>query len=129
MVNATPRPLYPRERPPRERPGTHCKGGWVGPRAGLDGRKISPPRDSIPGPSYASIYNYIPETIHVSRVYSVTCTLYSQFVLHVMLFIVLQVLCIYSVAGALYLQFVLHIMLFIVLQVLCIYNVAGALYL
>jgi len=32
MVNATPRPLYP-----RERPGTHCTGGWVGPRAGLDG--------------------------------------------------------------------------------------------
>ena len=26
----------------RERPGTHCTGGWVGPRAGLDGRKISP---------------------------------------------------------------------------------------
>jgi hypothetical protein len=31
VVNATPRPLYP-----RERPGTHCIGGWVGPRAGLD---------------------------------------------------------------------------------------------
>jgi len=28
---------------PRERPGTHCTGGWVGSRAGLDGRKISPP--------------------------------------------------------------------------------------
>jgi hypothetical protein len=26
-----PRPLYP-----RERPGTHCTAGWVGPRAGLD---------------------------------------------------------------------------------------------
>jgi len=22
---------------PQERPGTHCIGGWVGPRAGLDG--------------------------------------------------------------------------------------------
>ena len=22
--------------PPRERPGTHCMGGWVGPRAGVD---------------------------------------------------------------------------------------------
>ena len=32
LVNATPRPLYP-----RERSGTHCIGGWVGPRAGLDG--------------------------------------------------------------------------------------------
>jgi len=31
VVNATPRPLYP-----RERPGTLCMGGWVGSRAGLD---------------------------------------------------------------------------------------------
>jgi hypothetical protein len=31
FVNATPRQLYP-----RERPGTGCIGGWVGPRAGLD---------------------------------------------------------------------------------------------
>jgi len=29
---------------PRERPGTHFAGGWVGPRADLDGRKISSPR-------------------------------------------------------------------------------------
>ena len=30
---------------PRERPGTHCTGGWVGPRAGLDGcgKSRSPP--------------------------------------------------------------------------------------
>ena len=29
---------------PRERPGTHCAGGWVGTRAGLDGcRKSRPP--------------------------------------------------------------------------------------
>jgi hypothetical protein len=29
---------------PRERPGTHCIGGWVGPRAGLDGcEKPHPP--------------------------------------------------------------------------------------
>jgi hypothetical protein len=31
-VGATDRPLYP-----RECPGAHCKGGWVGPRTGLDG--------------------------------------------------------------------------------------------
>ena len=32
MVNVTPRsPL------PQERPSTHCIGGWVGPRAGLEG--------------------------------------------------------------------------------------------
>ena len=30
---------------PRERPGTHCKGGWVGPRVGLDrcGNSSPPP--------------------------------------------------------------------------------------
>jgi len=36
---------------PRERPGTHFTGGWVGPRAGLDGRKISSPPGFDPGPS------------------------------------------------------------------------------
>ena len=36
VVNAIPRPLYP-----RERPGTHCIGGWVVPRAGLDGCRKS----------------------------------------------------------------------------------------
>ena len=47
VFSATPRPLYP-----REGPGTHCIGGWVGLRAGLDGcGKSRPHRDSIPGPS------------------------------------------------------------------------------
>ena len=37
---------------PRERPATHCTGGWVGPRACLDRCGKSPLyRDSIPGPS------------------------------------------------------------------------------
>ena len=37
---------------PRERPGTHCTGGWVGFRAGLDRcGKSRPHRDSIPAPS------------------------------------------------------------------------------
>jgi len=31
---------------PRERPGTLCTGGWVGPRAGLNGRKIFDPGPS-----------------------------------------------------------------------------------
>jgi hypothetical protein len=49
-VSTTPRPLYP-----RERPGTHCTGGWVGPRVGLDVcEKSRPHRDSIPGPSARS---------------------------------------------------------------------------
>ena len=44
VVYATPRPLYP-----RERAGTHCTGGWVDFRAGLDGFvKSRPHRDSIP---------------------------------------------------------------------------------
>ena len=33
---------------PRERPGINFAGSWVGPMAGLEGRKISSPRDSIP---------------------------------------------------------------------------------
>ena len=36
---------------PRERPGTHFTGGWVGHRADLDGRKISSPSGFDPGPS------------------------------------------------------------------------------
>jgi hypothetical protein len=47
VVSTTPRPLYS-----LERPGTHCTGGRVGPRAGLDGCKKSQPyRDSISRPS------------------------------------------------------------------------------
>jgi len=39
VVNAAHRPFYP-----RERPGPLCIGGWVGPRAGLDGcGKSRPP--------------------------------------------------------------------------------------
>ena len=41
VVNATPRPLYP-----RERAGTHCTEGLLGPRTGLDGCGISSP---LPG--------------------------------------------------------------------------------
>jgi hypothetical protein len=38
--------------PPGKRPGTHCTGGRVGPRAGLDGcGKSRPHRKSISGPS------------------------------------------------------------------------------
>jgi len=34
---------------PGKKPGTHCIGGWVGPRAGLDECGKSRHRDSIPG--------------------------------------------------------------------------------
>jgi len=36
---------------PWERTGTHFAGGWVGPRDGLDGRKISSSKGFDPGPS------------------------------------------------------------------------------
>ena len=40
VVNVTPRPLYS-----LEKPGTHCVGGWVGLRVGLDkcGKSRPPP--------------------------------------------------------------------------------------
>ena len=42
----------PADLPPGKRAGSHYTGGWVGPRAGLDGcEKYCPYRDSIPGPS------------------------------------------------------------------------------
>jgi len=54
VVNATPRPIYP-----RDRPGTHCIGGWLGSRVGLDGcGKSRPHRDSISGPSSSSKLPY-----------------------------------------------------------------------
>jgi len=47
VVNATPRPLYP-----RERRGTHCIGDWVDPSAALNWcGKSRRHRDSIAGPS------------------------------------------------------------------------------
>ena len=47
--------------PPRKRPGTHCIGGWVGLRAGLDGcGKSRPYRDSIPGRSLLAMVTNVP---------------------------------------------------------------------
>ena len=45
VINATPRPHYP-----RQTPGTHCIGGWVGPRAGLDECGKSRPPAGIRSP-------------------------------------------------------------------------------
>jgi len=39
VVNATPRPIYP-----RKKPATYCIGGWVGSGAGLDGCGKSRPQ-------------------------------------------------------------------------------------
>jgi hypothetical protein len=48
VINATLRPLYP-----RERPNTHCTGGWVGAGAVLGGC-----RNSRPSPGFD------PRTVH-----------------------------------------------------------------
>jgi len=65
VVNATPRPLYP-----WERPGTHCIAGWEGPRAGLDGcGKSRPHWDSIPGPSTQKRVAILIELFHPTLLY------------------------------------------------------------
>ena len=47
VVSSTPQTHFT----PGERHGTHLTGGWVGPRAGLEGRKISSPPGFDLGPS------------------------------------------------------------------------------
>jgi hypothetical protein len=44
------------------------------------------------------IYNYIPETNHVSTVHSVAAVLYLQFVLHAILFLPLIMFCAFILA-------------------------------
>jgi len=62
VVNATRRPPYPLG----NRPGTHCIGGWVGPRDGLgECVKSRPHRDSIPGSS--SPYRFVIPFIKASK--------------------------------------------------------------
>jgi hypothetical protein len=51
VVNARPRPLYP-----RKGPGTHCIVGWLGP-TGME--NIAPHRGSIPGPSNLPVWTRI----------------------------------------------------------------------
>jgi hypothetical protein len=55
VVSTTPRPLYP-----RERAGTNCTGGWVGPRIGQDvceiGGQHNAPADLPPGKSRYQLY-------------------------------------------------------------------------
>jgi len=62
---------------PRERPGTHCTGGWVGPRAGLDrcGKSRPPPpgfdprtvqsvRQSLYRLSYSALFYYTEQRLN-----------------------------------------------------------------
>jgi hypothetical protein len=49
---------------PPERDATHCKGGWVGPRASLDGlQKISPPSGIDPQTSQPVASHYTDSAI------------------------------------------------------------------
>jgi len=61
VVNATPRPLYP-----RERHGTYCIGGWVGPRAGLDRCGNSRPHRDSP----TQLVTIITQTAKLSLTYT-----------------------------------------------------------
>ena len=47
-VSVTPRPLFT----PGKNPDTHCTGGWVGPRAGLDRCRKSRPPTGIRSPDH-----------------------------------------------------------------------------
>jgi len=59
VINAALRPLYP-----RERPGLHCIGGWVGLGAGLDGCGKSPPPGFNPRTVQpVAIYIYISKRV------------------------------------------------------------------
>jgi hypothetical protein len=59
---------------PRERPGTHCTGGWVGPRAGLDrwGKSHPPPgfdpQTVQPVASRYTDYDTQPTGLHGTRI-------------------------------------------------------------
>ena len=87
--------------------------GWS-PGPVWTGGKSRPHRDSIPdrparssvaipielpGPPFIQrIYNYIPEVNRVSKVYISAAVLHLQFVLHVMLFRILNMFCVFTSA-------------------------------
>jgi len=68
---------------PHERPGTHCIGSWVGPRAGLDGcGKSRPHQDATPGPSSPQPVA-IPTELSHRTLYSL-CSFYSYSTKHLL---------------------------------------------
>jgi len=70
VVSSTPRPHFT----PRERPATHCTGGWVGPRAGLEERKIS----SLPGFDPRTVQLQVSKSCRkkINILYSINATSY-----------------------------------------------------
>ena len=77
-VTAAPRPLYP-----LERPGTHCTGGWVGPRAGVDGCGKSRSPTGIRSPDRPargeSLYRMSYRGPHITPIHGILSVLYKQF--------------------------------------------------
>jgi hypothetical protein len=72
VVSTTPRPLYL-----RNKPGTHCTGSWVGPRAGLDGcEKSRPHRD------YFLYSNSIINTDSTCGHHVLLCSVFAQLLEH-----------------------------------------------
>ena len=66
VANATSRPLYP-----RERPGTHFIGGWMGPRVGLEGCGKSQPTPGSDPLTVQPVASFI--CIFTHLFYRVTC--------------------------------------------------------
>jgi len=69
---------------PRERPGTHCTGGWVGPRVGLDVRKYLVPtgiRSRTFQPVAQSLYqlSYPAHNIYIYTYFPYYCLTQLQF--------------------------------------------------
>jgi len=88
VVNAPPRPLYP-----WERPGTHCIGGWVGLRAGLDRcGKCRLHRDLIPGPSSPQRVAIAPELSRPTGSQARIVNNSSKYFLYSLLWVVLRLL-------------------------------------
>jgi hypothetical protein len=54
VVSTTPRQLYP-----QETPRTHCTGGWVGPRVGLDVCEKSRPHRDFFNASFVRILYFV----------------------------------------------------------------------
>jgi len=64
--------------PPEKRPGTHCTGVWVGPRAGVDRcGKSSLHQDSIPGPSSPVVSRYTDWAILAHTLYCGALKIYA----------------------------------------------------
>jgi len=78
-----PRPLYP-----REKHSTHCTGGWVGPRAGLDGGTECLALTGIPSPDRPacseSLYrlSYPAPLLYIIFIYFIYFLLSSSYIRH-----------------------------------------------